>query len=52
MDIPLQNFIKLYFPREVETKREENGREEVSEDIEALMGQQFRGDACHIMWLC
>lgn len=49
LDIPLQNFIKLYFPREVEVKRDENGREEAGEEIEMLMGQQFSGDACRIM---
>ncbi|PKY14455.1 hypothetical protein RhiirB3_400307 [Rhizophagus irregularis] len=49
LDIPLQNFIKLYFPREVKAKREENGRQEVSEEMEIIARSQFGGNECHIM---
>jgi len=49
LDIPLQNFIKLYFPREVKAKREENGREEANEEMEILVRGQLRGNDCHIM---
>ncbi|RGB37719.1 SPX domain-containing protein [Rhizophagus diaphanus] len=49
LDIPLQNFIKLYFPREVKAKREENGRQEVSEEMEIIARSQFGGNECRIM---
>ncbi|RIA95981.1 SPX domain-containing protein [Glomus cerebriforme] len=44
LDKPLQNFIKLYFPREVNAKKEENGKQE----IEELMGNSFSGTECRI----
>jgi E3 ubiquitin-protein ligase BAH len=49
LDKPLQNFIKLYFPREVKAKREENGREEAREEMEILTRSQIGASECRIM---
>lgn len=41
LDIALENFIKLYFPKEIREKSKDTERERAMEEIEALTGRQW-----------
>lgn len=58
LDKGLQNFLLLYFPREIKEKRRDNEREQALMDMEALTGRawttaygnhQYQKDMCFIM---
>lgn len=50
LDIPLQNFMQLYFKREIKEKRKDNEREQAAADCQAITGRNYTGDeACAIM---
>lgn len=60
LDVPLQNLMRLYFPREVKEKRKDNQREQAIEDIQAMTGRVYTQEQimrmsrrdrsqCHIM---
>ncbi|KAI9318478.1 SPX domain-containing protein, partial [Dichotomocladium elegans] len=41
LDIPMQNFLKLYFPKEIKQKKKENEREQAIEDVQAMTGRRY-----------
>ncbi|KAM3589488.1 hypothetical protein VKS41_000350 [Umbelopsis sp. WA50703] len=50
LDIPLQNFMQLYFKREIKEKRKDNEREQAIADCQALTGRRYTGEeACVVM---
>ncbi|KAJ8652182.1 hypothetical protein O0I10_012193 [Lichtheimia ornata] len=59
LDVPMQNFLKLYFPREIKQKKKDNEREQAMEDIQAMTGRAYTEEQlmrmgahnreCHIM---
>lgn len=59
LDVPMQNFLKLYFPREIKQKKKDNEREQAIEDIQAMTGRAYTEEQlmrmgahnkdCHIM---
>lgn len=58
LDKGLQNFLLLYFPKEIKEKRRDNEREQALMDMEALTGRawttaygnhQYQKDMCFIM---
>ncbi|KAI8887421.1 hypothetical protein K501DRAFT_321442 [Backusella circina FSU 941] len=59
LDGTLQQFLKLYFPKEIKEKRLENEREQAIEDVQAMTGKRFteeqllrmsnRQSSCQIM---
>ncbi|KAG0239675.1 hypothetical protein BGW41_007558 [Actinomortierella wolfii] len=48
LDVPLMNFMKLYFPHEIKEKRKDASREQAAEDFAAITGRQI-DDSCVIM---
>ncbi|KAI8097179.1 SPX domain-containing protein [Halteromyces radiatus] len=44
LDEPLQNFLLMYFPKEIKQKKRENEREQAIEDVEAFTGRTFSPD--------
>jgi hypothetical protein len=60
LDEGLQNFLKLYFPKEIKDKKRENEREQAIEDVQAMTGRKYTEEQlmrmsqpsdnkCHIM---
>ncbi|KAG0006051.1 hypothetical protein BGZ80_010760 [Entomortierella chlamydospora] len=51
LDVALMNFLKLYFPKEINEKRKESSREQAIEEMEALTGRRWSESeaACIIM---
>lgn len=41
LDESLQNFLKLYFPREIKDKKRDNEREQAIEDVQAMTGKRY-----------
>lgn len=41
LDVPMQNFMKMYFPKEIKQKKKENEREQALEDVQAIMGRAY-----------
>ncbi|CAO3593225.1 unnamed protein product [Absidia cylindrospora] len=41
LDEPLQNFLLMYFPKEIKQKKRENEREQAIEDVEAFTGRAY-----------
>ncbi|CAO3625639.1 unnamed protein product [Cunninghamella echinulata] len=41
LDEPLQNFLLMYFPKEIKQKKRDNEREQAIEDIEIMTGKKF-----------
>lgn len=41
LDEGLQNFLKLYFPKEIKQKKRENEREQAIEDVQAMTGRIY-----------
>ncbi|KAI9309357.1 SPX domain-containing protein [Cunninghamella echinulata] len=41
LDEPLQNFLLMYFPKEIKQKKRDNEREQAIEDIEIMTGRKF-----------
>ncbi|KAI7851059.1 SPX domain-containing protein [Circinella umbellata] len=60
LDMPMQNFLRQYFPREIKQKKKEAEREQAMEDIQAMTGRKYTEEQlmrmsqrqdhqCHIM---
>ncbi|KAF9168069.1 hypothetical protein DFQ26_001526 [Actinomortierella ambigua] len=49
LDVPLMNFMRLYFPKEIKEKRKEASREQAAEDLKIITGSRHSDDACTIM---
>ncbi|KAF7732129.1 hypothetical protein EC973_006384 [Apophysomyces ossiformis] len=61
LDVPMQNFLMMYFPKEIKQKKRDNEREQAIEDVQAMTGRvyseqqlqrmsrQGNGRACIIM---
>ncbi|KAI8140701.1 SPX domain-containing protein [Fennellomyces sp. T-0311] len=60
LDMPMQNFLKQYFPREIKQKKRDNEHEQALEDIQAMTGRKYteeqlmrmnqeHSQQCHIM---
>ncbi|KAF9133320.1 hypothetical protein BGW39_010024 [Mortierella sp. 14UC] len=51
LDVPMMNFLKLHFPKEIKEKRKESSKEQAVEEMEALTGRRFTDspDACLVM---
>ncbi|OAD73798.1 hypothetical protein PHYBLDRAFT_145270 [Phycomyces blakesleeanus NRRL 1555(-)] len=41
LDLPRQNLLKQYFPKEIKQKRRENEREQAIEDVQAMTGRIY-----------
>ncbi|KAG0763240.1 hypothetical protein G6F57_003061 [Rhizopus arrhizus] len=41
LDESLQNFLKLYFPKEIQDKKRDNEREQAIEDVQAMTGKRY-----------
>lgn len=41
LDEGLQNFLKLYFPKEIKDKKRDNEREQAIEDVQAMTGRKY-----------
>lgn len=41
LDVPMQNFMKMYFPKEIKQKKKDNEREQALEDVQAIMGRAY-----------
>ncbi|KAG0169633.1 hypothetical protein DFQ30_003471 [Apophysomyces sp. BC1015] len=41
LDVPMQNFLMMYFPKEIKQKKKDNEREQAIEDVEAMTGRVY-----------
>ncbi|ORY99328.1 SPX domain-domain-containing protein [Syncephalastrum racemosum] len=41
LDIPMQNLLKTYFPKEIKQKKKDNEREQAIEDVQAMTGRKY-----------
>ncbi|KAI9493247.1 SPX domain-containing protein [Zychaea mexicana] len=59
LDMPMQNFLKQYFPREIKQKKRDAEREQAMEDVQVMTGRKYTEEQlmrmsqhdqqCHIM---